>query len=233
MKKLVLLTCVLVTITVLAPLPAIACSCVGPRPPCSHMDHDVVFIGRVLDGRRDTVHGFQRMVHTLAVERVVKGIADSGHVVVETGIGGGDCGIYFATDTSYLVYGMRHGDRITTGMCSRTGRVGRREADLRYFDSISSHKEWSVIYGRVSATGRLYGPGIDGAKIVVSGEDGSREVIADPYGFFEVDGLPDGRYSVRWLAPAGLTSYPSEISVTVTGHDCSEVSFAFEKPDRE
>jgi hypothetical protein len=228
MRTLVLLAVAVVSIMTLNPVSTLACSCASPKPPCARMAYDVIFIGRVLDGRLDTIDGRQRMVHTLAVERAVKGIADS-HVVVETGIGGGDCGIYFETDTSYVVYGMRHGDRITTGRCSRTARVTWKDDDICYFDLINVQKEWSVLYGRISVRVGHWTGGIAGAKIVVVGAGMRREVRADDYGFYEVVGLPDGNYSVHWEAPEGLTSTPSEVSVTVAGHGCSEVNFVVDE----
>jgi len=109
----------------LAADPARACSCVAIDAEAAFDRSDAVFEGRVLEVERAA--GARRV--TLAVVQQWKGIT-SERVVVETAADSAACGVAFEADTSWLVYAERDGDRLRTGLCSRTARIEDAQADL-------------------------------------------------------------------------------------------------------
>ena len=58
------------------------------------------------------------------------------HVTVQTGLGGGDCGFPFEIGREYLVYAYKDDSgRLTTGICTGTGRLEESAVDLAYLRS--------------------------------------------------------------------------------------------------
>lgn len=115
-----------------APRPAAACSCVaGISPQSAFAAAQAVFNGQVTALTLHTPPLFDPMYpfiskdfpfkeFSFTVTSVWKGPVAT-QTVVQTGVGGGDCGYNFATGQSYLVYADRGaGTRFATGICSRT-----------------------------------------------------------------------------------------------------------------
>ncbi len=99
------------------------CSCARARTDAEAVLHnDVVFEGRAVRSRRErrSYGGFTRMVrvYTFQVTRWRKG-EPSRLVEVETGLGGGDCGVVFHRGRTYTVYAGRNDrGRLGTSICS-------------------------------------------------------------------------------------------------------------------
>ena len=98
---------------------AAACSCAGPRTDAEAVrGSDAAFEGRVVGRRVIRRQGWNRVVYTFAVTRWRKG-TPSRRVEVETGLGGGDCGVVI--DRRHVVTVYAHADsaaRLHTGICS-------------------------------------------------------------------------------------------------------------------
>ncbi|HEU4562518.1 MAG TPA: hypothetical protein VFS20_32105 [Longimicrobium sp.] len=99
------------------------CSCAGPLTDAEALQRNpVVFEGRPIRSRRERRGdgGFRRMVrvYTFQVTRWRKGTPRR-VVEVQTGMGGGDCGIVFQRGRTYTVYaGPDDRGRLGTGICS-------------------------------------------------------------------------------------------------------------------
>lgn len=108
-----------------------ACSCGEPPGPKAALESAAaVFAGEVeqieLDFTRDGYPAAYLV--TFRVERQWKG-EDSSRAIVETGLGGGDCGFRFARGKKYLVYAFGQ-SRLGTGICSRTRALADATEDF-------------------------------------------------------------------------------------------------------
>jgi hypothetical protein len=210
-----------------SPIVATACVC-EPWTPCErYSNHDVVFVGRPIDVDLETRFGHRTMVYTFKVQHAIKGVAEN-EIEVEAGMGRGDCGVTFFSNIRYLVYASRTPYGLGTSSCSGTGSLEWRRDDVRYLNAIRRSPQWGVIYGRVLRYGSELRRGIPRAVVVIEGAGRRRIVAANGYGEFEVGGLREGRYRVRWSAPKGKSPMPREVFVDVRGHDCKEVMFGWE-----
>ena len=96
------------------------CDCMGPMADAAAVrDNHVVFVGRVTRSRLVTdAEGFSHRVYTFTATRWRKGTPRR-TVEVETGMGGGDCGVLFQRGRTYTVYARRDDrGRLGTGICS-------------------------------------------------------------------------------------------------------------------
>ena len=138
------------SLILLAIAPALACSCMGPRPACSiYFETPLVFYGKVVGKKHIpgpatppgiTAIGGGRYEVRFAVLEAMKGFAES-EVVVSTNDASSMCGIDFAMDASYVVYASdstRTAPLRETGICSGTHRVDDplRDGDLQWFHSL-------------------------------------------------------------------------------------------------
>src|SRR5689334_10755578 len=126
-----------------------ACSCaVSPlgNPPCqSAWQADAVFTGMVLEvddpGMPIVRPGGPPPSRTKRV-RFRVGEAFTGlapklqEVLVETGLGGGDCGYPFTRGRDYIVYAYQRNGVLSTGICSSTRPVEDAAPQLAYFHGL-------------------------------------------------------------------------------------------------
>jgi hypothetical protein len=143
----------------MAPLPAFACSCISlPSAVQDAKQSDRVFLGRVTairryessdfvmwvkdrlvelgdalgtDWHRDYGQDFRQEV-TLQVIETFKGDSAK-ELVITTGFGGGDCGVPFDKNDTYLVFArhLKDPDELVTGICDGTDKATNRRAELR------------------------------------------------------------------------------------------------------
>lgn len=118
----VLAACAAVLLHASAPEAGV-CTCAGPRTDAEAVRHStVVFEGRPVWSHRALrfygEYSHWVRVYTFSVERWRKGGRRS-FVQVETGLGGGDCGMVFQRGRTYTVY-AGHDDegRLHTDICS-------------------------------------------------------------------------------------------------------------------
>ncbi|MBM7702415.1 hypothetical protein [Metabacillus iocasae] len=132
---LLLATLFLLSFFTFSPSKSYACSCVPTVPVKEELEQsDAVFSGKVIrkEHTKQNLYndGFAMEVYavTFEVNRVWKGASNS-HILVYTGMGGGDCGYSFKEGTDYLVYA--HGnDQLIAEICSRTAELSSANEDL-------------------------------------------------------------------------------------------------------
>lgn len=104
-----------------------ACSCIIPGTPQEELEaSSAVFAGKVLS---KTGAGYGYRV-TFEVSEAWKGVEYS-EVDVETGFGGGDCGVNFEIGKSYLVYADASEGVLSANSCGRTTLLSMADADLQ------------------------------------------------------------------------------------------------------
>jgi hypothetical protein len=110
---------------------AFACSCVRPGPTVEDalQGSDFVFMGQCISGElkkvKDPDVGERYLVNfVFEIQRHIKGLSKNEKIVVETGIGFGDCGVPFRLGVSYLVYGHFKNETLATHICTRTRIAG-------------------------------------------------------------------------------------------------------------
>jgi len=110
---------------------AFACSCAIPGPIVEEalQNSDVVFIGQCIAGKlkkvKDPNTGERYLIDfTFKIEEQIKRLSKHEQVVVETGIGHGDCGYPFRLGVSYLVFGHHENESLVTHICTRNRATG-------------------------------------------------------------------------------------------------------------
>ncbi len=104
-----------------------ACKCAPPPAPKKALARaTAVFMGKVVDIDRSGGH---RVKVTFTVDTSYKGVSTK-KVVVQTGRGGGDCGIRFTKGEIYVVYCHGKDKVLSTGSCSRTRPASRAKEDI-------------------------------------------------------------------------------------------------------
>src|ERR1044071_2981527 len=203
-----------------------ACSCAGPGQPCQAFGSSAaVFVGTVTGVRtREAKAGAKGEIYwtprlfKFTVVQAYSGVAGT-EVEVATGRGGGDCGYYFRTGETYLVYayGGGEGKPLATSICSRTRPVAEAGEDLEFLRGLGARGPGVSIDVKVERTrqavksgGTQSLGGLAGARLTVEGADESREVKTDSGGRARLTGLKPGTYKVRLTPPEGLTTHKEE-----------------------
>jgi hypothetical protein len=140
----------------LLPMPGLACVCAGsPTVERAFRDSSAIFSGRLIaaEYRRGIKDQFAEMdndwrkvnrqyevlVYRFEVTRWYKGgdpetseaIIVTERVRFDDGTESvSDCGLSFEKDISYLVYAYANEKKLSTGVCTRTKRMARAQADL-------------------------------------------------------------------------------------------------------
>ena len=105
---------------------------------------DVVFVGRVIEGRLGKYERLPNSAYytptdyaeyTFSVDQHWKGISST-PIKIQTGLGGGDCGILFNLGQTYTVYARKIAaydlvdEHLYTGICDRTAHAGREDVRI-------------------------------------------------------------------------------------------------------
>jgi hypothetical protein len=183
------------------------CSCVvspSGNPPCqSAWQFETVFTGTVesIDVPVQRADFAQKKVRMTVGEGFRGLAADQREVVIETGMGGGDCGYGFERGRKYIVYASKKpGGGLSTGICSPTRPVEDAEEEVKYFHSLATAPPVSEI--RVTAidptgdwvNGQL--PALPGATITIDGPGVHQTAVSDASGRRVFEDLPPGEYKV-------------------------------------
>lgn len=120
-----------VVAVILAPTVSWACSCIGPVPfEQAQNEADAVFEGEAMEFNvlrtwsRGQPGYIERRRAVFEVRKVWKGPREHS-LVIETGIGGGDCGYDFVAGNFYVVYATTASDgTLHASLCSRTHPIG-------------------------------------------------------------------------------------------------------------
>jgi Carboxypeptidase regulatory-like domain len=229
---------------------AYGCSCMGGETPCQAVGRaSAVFVGTVtrvrtapqpqprnqqeLDKLRGEEIDWTPRTFAFSVDVAFLGL-DGTEVEVATGRNGADCGYDFVIGKRYLVYAYRstQGNRLATGICSRTKPYEKADEDIKFLGTLPSLSAGVTIYGEVKrllTTNRngnkiTFGPLAD-ASLVVEGVDERREIRTDAEGRYRVSGLRSGKYKVTLSIPEELTVHRPEQEVTITDRGCALVDY--------
>lgn len=181
-----------------APGDASACSCV-PRSPCSiFAATDAVFLGHVVEVRREGGYNVAR----LDVVRTWRGTVDA-TVTVREGAGT-TCSFDVEVGDRFLVYGQGSGATFSTSMCAGGGVLpeGEPEPDL---PPRGGRVTGQVLRFNEAFTSRddLTSPLAD-TRVSIQAGDKLIETRTDPRGWFTLDGVPAGEHTLRADVGSGL-----------------------------
>lgn len=197
-----------------------ACSCIEQTTCDPHFYGDSDFTGQVLSEARvppgDQITWWHLSVRIRVIESF-RGVRKAGEIVnVQTGMGGGDCGYHFEVGKRYLVDAWERGGTLSTGICSRTATVDRGEVDIRILRRIAAHQRLPELAGelsQISGTEGELGNPLAGVPVSLRREGGGPQstVISDSLGFFEFNGVPEGRYRLSLDLPNNLSAAYSNL----------------------
>jgi hypothetical protein len=215
-----------------------ACTCMMPGAPCKAFGGSAaVFVGTVTDIKsrmRESPARGKEMdwapnTVTFSVSEAFSGV-EGAEVQVSTGMGGGDCGYSFVKGVSYVVYAyrMNGGQRLGTGICTRTRLAVGASEDLEFLRGMAGRAPGVTISGQVvrrdDAVAREKA-GIAGLHLTVEGEGARHELVTDASGRYSLSGLSPGKYKVTLRAPDGLTDQQPEREVQVADRGCAVEDF--------
>lgn len=213
----------------LLPLPAVACDCVHPGPPCkAFAGTPTVFAGRVvgistIGLKAPSGDDYEDRFISFEVERSYRGwTAKTAEVV--TGWGGGDCGYDFRQGERYLVYAYPHREtgKLYTGICQRTRPLTEAAEDLDYLNKKDDPSQLSGIEGVVQelARGSPARP-MAGITVKVESASGRWTALSQKDGRFRLWGLKPGSYRVTPALSGDFV--PVHKIVKLEEHSCADI----------
>lgn len=220
-----------------------ACSCFGPGTPCeSYGAASAVFAGTAISVRR-AVEPKPGPVQPINYERIFKFAVDQSYlgvagteVEISTGSGGGDCGYNFRIGERYLVYAHSYGDRLATGICTRTKPFANANEDLTFLGNLSSAPSGATIYGQLVRGNPSQNDSTSfpsGIIVTIDGSSGKREIRVDAQGRYRVAGLPAGKFKVTLKLPDDtLFTARLEQEINVADRGCASVPYYVEDNGR-
>jgi hypothetical protein len=221
-----------------------ACSCGGLTSTCDRSWNlgEAIFLGKAtsLEKVAPAASGMpvSYAVHFTVEESFRGASAPGAEMVVDTGMGGGDCGYPFVPGTSYLVYASINAGRLYAGICSQTKPAVMSEGVLRELRAVRDHKPVDAIFGTIGMAPRGAGwedlteskplPGVAVRALGTGGVSASTQT--DSRGAYAFPSLPTGTYTIVPEMPAGFarTGAPLTASVSADGA-CRADNFA--RPD--
>ena len=134
MKKIFLLLLLIGSLLVVNTTVVNACSCIQPAPPQESLEQSTsVFAGKVIDidvPSGIVVSSADPVKVTFEVSKIWKG-TNYKTLVVTTSRYEESCGYLFKQGEEYIVYTYGEGDKLNTGICSRTKLLANAQEDLR------------------------------------------------------------------------------------------------------
>jgi hypothetical protein len=182
--------------------------------------------GRLSDGPLS----FPQKKVRIRITEMLRGLEpDQKEIVIETGLGGGDCGYDFRRGMDYIVYASKKpGGALSASICTPTRPVENAGDDLKYFHQLGQASPvaeirvmaWNV-HGSPVNTREL--PALAGAHVIVDGLGVHESATTDSAGRHVFSNLPPGEYTVGG-ALEGYT-IPSPLRpVRVHSKGCAEVA---------
>jgi hypothetical protein len=156
-------------------------------------------------------------------------------IVVDTGLGGGDCGYPFVPGTRYLVYASVHGGRLYAGICGETKPAVMAEGVLRELRAMRDHKRLDDIFGTIGMAPKGNGwddlpetQPLTGVPVrATAGSGVAFSTQTDNRGAYAFPSLPSGTYTVEPDFPTGFARPPGPLTAEVRtgGAACRVDSF--------
>jgi hypothetical protein len=222
--------------------------------PCKHLGTGTVFVGRVIE-KTPTEHvvakGFSALGYSMRFKVEVSLVGQTGpEITIETGDGGGDCGMPLPVGQRVLISAGRGPDgKLWTGICN--GNVllpDSPESDKiikQYMDLATTATIWGHVYQRKPV---WHGEHVEDVEdnlgsnlvqgVVIRGESekfsASTKTAAD--GSYQFEGLPDGKYTLTAQLPANVEydhKYPGKgYEADISAGQCVEIPFKLEPTTR-
>ncbi len=132
-------------------------------------------------------------------------------IVIETGLGGGDCGYPFTRGRDYIVYASKDPNgALSTGICSPTRALVDAAEDLAYFHQLPKAQSTSEV--RVLAYNPLGNwspiPALAGVRLTLTGPNVRQQAVTDSSGRHTFAGLPPAEYRVESSLQGYVVNYP-------------------------
>lgn len=216
----------------------LACSCKAERPVCEALGgNDVVFVGKVVGGKQTTVinEGVTENwtvgeIH-FQVEEGFLGVKKGSQITIRSGKGGGDCGYWFKSEETYLVYGYGNSTNgFSTNICTRTRHISRADEDLDLLRKLVSKKSGANLLGIIREEAGLDDYNFQNTKpsksinILLQPVSKNGKVYkakTDADGKFEVTGLLAGEYKlIPLLAKNKVLNRWSQTKIESNGFGC-------------
>lgn len=194
----------------------LACSCLKERSVCESVgETDVVFVGKVIGGKQKTYSNGQISetwtvgeIH-FQVEEGFLGVQKGNQITIRSGTGGGDCGYWFKSGETYLVYSWGDNKKgFFTNICTRTRPIIEAKEDLISLRDLASKNSGAKLSGEIREEIGLDDYTLQNTKpskginillqpTLRKGKVYKAKTDAD--GKFEISGIPAGKFNVRAL----------------------------------
>jgi hypothetical protein len=165
-----------------------------------------------LDRSVEAGNVYRTMAAVMTVENVYKGALKSQQRIKILDGGGGDCSMGFLRakpGQKFLLYsglpkqiGGLKGRLYSISRCTRSERIESAGPDLAFLENRAKFAGKT----RLSGTIKRFSPdppSLANIKVSVTGRNFEQVIETDESGFFELWGLPAGRYSVSFQVPGG------------------------------
>jgi hypothetical protein len=187
----------------------------------------VIFLGQVVSkvevqepatfGNRPATVG-RYAVHFIFTENFHGATGLGQEIVVNTGLGGGDCGYPFVVGTTYLVYAATSDSQLTTDICSGTKPEVMVGGLLKELRAIRDGVRVDDLFGTIGIgpNGAGYDdlaetrPLPDVSVRIIGGAGTVFAVRTDEQGAYAFSSLPRGTYQIEPDLPAGLSTRESK-----------------------
>jgi len=232
MKILRLLFATAVVVLAFSPTAVRACLCgLVSNPWCGMFKAidpgRVIFLGQVVSkvevqepatfGNRPATVG-RYAVHFIVTENFHGATGLGQEIVVNTGLGGGDCGYPFVVGTTYLVYAATSDSQLTTDICSGTKPEVMVGGLLRELRAIRDGARVDDLFGTIAVGPNGAGyedlaetrPLPDVSVRIIWGAGTAFAVRTDEHGAYAFSSLPHGTYRIEPDLPAGLSTRESK-----------------------
>lgn len=208
-----------IVVLVLASIEAIACSCHSPARCQPFQGRDATFVADVLS--RNVVPQSGNLFRVRVVERF-SGPAVGQEVLVETGLGGGDCAYIFNVGHRHIIDAVSPQNRLFTDICSLTGPATPENIVLRELREDAIGKRIPDVSGTVVQDGPPLKWGeerpLQGVKVSLQRANQSPlQTLTDQHGIYFFDNVSSGTYPVIVDGlPPNLAVSGSDLKPSVT-----------------
>lgn len=184
----------LAAVGTLAAVPAHACSCSQPPPPCEALWHTpIVFSGEATVVTEQPGHA---QLVTFKVDETFRGQV-KGTVMVH---GGGVCGAIFEQGRKYIVYAGGGPSPLSASLCSRTRLLAEAGEDLAYLRNPPKRTK-AVVDGTIRVDADDDREGAPRANVTIRAQGTPITARTDSQGRYRLE-LPVGRYTLDVDDPA-------------------------------
>lgn len=199
-----------------------ACTCLSRPLTNEFRSADIILVGKLRQRLDEYGPLSYRAYYSFSVGRTIKGsLQDT--VVIETGIGWGDCGYLFREDVEYLIYAYKRNGEYVTSICTRTTPIAAAAADLLFFSHLPDILHVSSLIGHVayrrSSEGTVM---LKHLKIILKNDRQSYETTTNDSGMYFFYDISPGEYSIALDITDSLYFSPYEMNIRIDTTACKE-----------